>query len=444
MLTNKRTQKKIRRYKQFERIATFVSKGKFLYISLSLIVLLMLLLLLFFRGHLQEGITQIVDFTVFSAVVLEALLATFSLWIKNKLKNRSEDPIKLTDDYYTLAHIRYKNEIDNMVKFKKSDGDEVVFPVIHIAWLEQYELVIEDHPECEYQIPYEIFQYYEELFFSHSTSSIYNNINIRVNTWYQEDNRFHIVTGRTTYYNSLVTNRCLDYPLYEGITVRELLESGPLLRPLKYSKLSNHLGFNGFLEDSEGNICFIYRKDNVSIGKRTWGDSIGASLKTKYALESYEFTEKGLMKGILKEYEDELKIKPDELQMFSNGKIVKLVAAYRDLVEGGKPQLLVYARSTRKWTEIKEVFDIEVEKKKTKVKEKLSTTKRHLTNKEKLELLMAEDGDEMKWIPLADLEDAHFSESGMTCNGIYYPMVPSASASVIMFLQYMEKDHKIE
>lgn len=74
----------------------------------------------------------------------------------------------------------------------------------------------------------------------------------------------------------------MDYELEKGISIRELLECGPIVHPLKYSLLSNHLGVNGFVESSDGKIMFVYRKNNVSIGKRTYSNSIGASIKTKY------------------------------------------------------------------------------------------------------------------------------------------------------------------
>lgn len=64
------------------------------------------------------------------------------------------------------------------------------------------------------------------------------------------------------------------------------------------------------MESSDGYIVFVKRENNLSIGKRTYGDSIGASLKTKYVLNEYGgFEQDGLKKAILKEIKNELKIK---------------------------------------------------------------------------------------------------------------------------------------
>lgn len=66
-----------------------------------------------------------------------------------------------------------------------------------------------------------------------------------------------------------------------------------------------------------------------------------ASLKTKYALnKNGEFTSRGLGNSIIEEIVDELRIKKD-IKLFDLKN--NLLAAYRDIVECGKPQLLFFA-----------------------------------------------------------------------------------------------------
>lgn len=43
----------------------------------------------------------------------------------------------------------------------------------------------------------------------------------------------------------------MDYVLSNGASVRKMLEGGPVIHSLKGSSLSNHLGFNGFIETSD-------------------------------------------------------------------------------------------------------------------------------------------------------------------------------------------------
>lgn len=68
---------------------------------------------------------------------------------------------------------------------------------------------------------------------------------------------------------------------------------------MKESPFSNHLGFNGIVRTADNKIIFVKRSDKVSIGKGTLGNSIGASLKTEYALDNNgEFTQEGLIQAI--------------------------------------------------------------------------------------------------------------------------------------------------
>ena len=137
-----------------------------------------------------------------------------------------------------------------------------------------------------------------------------------------------------------------------------------LSNPLSKSSLSNHLGFNGFIISSDGMIPFVKRNSIVSIGKRTYGDSIGASLKAKYGLDSQgRFTLAGLQNSILKEIKDELKIGATDIE-FSVEK--NMIAAYRDLVEGGKPQFLFAAKVNRTHNEITQEFIKQVKEVKEK------------------------------------------------------------------------------
>ena len=68
-------------------------------------------------------------------------------------------------------------------------------------------------------------------------------------------------------------------------------------------------------------------------------------MKAKMALDANQrFTKEGLKNSILGEIKDELKIERKDI-IFSIEENV--IAAYRDLVEGGKPQLLFVVKSLR-------------------------------------------------------------------------------------------------
>ena len=89
-------------------------------------------------------------------------------------------------------------------------------------------------------------------------------------------------------------------------------------------------------------IPFILRNKNLSIAKGLWATSIGASLKTMYALDfknGFQMYENSLSNAIIGEIHDELHIVDDTA--LNNQKVKSSIFAfYRDLVECGKPQFL--------------------------------------------------------------------------------------------------------
>lgn len=265
--------------------------------------------------------------------------------LKRFLLNRLEDDIKLETDYDKLLlkycdekFIEYNNRNSapiNRKVLKRSckEWRTVKIPVICEYRLRGEKIIIEDSNDM-YELPEILKEHFEEIFLVHNTSNVYNQLNIRVVDWKMEKNStFRINTARTTYFNALVTNRAMDFK-WNVLTVRELLEYGPFLHSLAESKLSNHLGFNGFVESSDEYIAFVKRRRILSIGKSTYGNSIGAAMKVKYALDEARcFTRQGIVSAMQKEIEEELKIPSTALEEFSCEKNV--IAAYRDVVEGG-------------------------------------------------------------------------------------------------------------
>lgn len=179
----------------------FITKGEILYISMAAIITAGIIA---WAIASHNEVAGVIELSTFSAVVLEGALVALVGLLRSKILNYTEDPNKLTNDYHGLIK-RYFFE-KNFVWCRNSDGVAVI-PVIHEEWLFDKKIEIDDHPEKEYNLPDIIDKHYEELFSTHLTSKIYNNTNIRVDEWgrYESSDRFLIKTGRTSYYNSLVT-----------------------------------------------------------------------------------------------------------------------------------------------------------------------------------------------------------------------------------------------
>lgn len=421
---------------KLKQIAYWLVKNEGMHALVSAVIFVALLI--WFITHQMElsGVIQVsLFFSVLAALFVEVLATVLAKIVMNRL----EDSLKLDVNYerickrYSDEMIVYDNQYadkKNLSKWKRKEEDkQVSFPVVEdVAFYKGKDISFSiDDSEKMYELPAEIKAHFSELFQAHDSSNIYNQLNIRVDDWWLHDNLFQMKTSRTTYFNSLVTNRSMDFKWENGMTTRDVYEYGPYIPKLSEEKLSNHLGFNGFVESSDGYIPFIKRKRDVSIGKSTYGDSVGASLKTKYALnEDLTFTTEGLTEGILSEIADELKIKREQLEPFSLEK--NLISAYRDMVEGGKPQLLFWAKSKLTHDQIEKNFMKAMKEKKKRQKS---------WNKEQKEL---EDGKNFLWIAKDDLKKMVIAPDKIIYKGKKYAMMPSASAAIVMLLQFLHSD----
>ena len=372
--------------------------------------------------------TIIIDAKQFSSIAISVVIAWFVLIIKSFLIGYLEDPLKLTDNYEELMK-QYKE-----TKWLKNEENNQKFPVIVDADLANKNWTIIDKPYGCYKLPDEIHGYEPELMAAHKQKDNYNSLAIRVCKWEWDINEkvFKISTGRTTYFNSLLTNRAMDYKLKNGYTVRDLLCYGPNIPDLKKSKLSNQIGVNGFLISSDHYLCLVYRGTHLAIGKRTYGTSISGDIHTRYKMESdntFKVDKDGILESIRKTYIVELRLREYEGQKdddILDKNSIKILAAYRDIVEGNKPQLLSCVEYKRDKKEIETQF------------------KKGKENKKRKGLLNNySDGDKLIWISMKDLqgkEKSRIYPSKIVLKGKpfnkTYGMVPSASASLLMLMQW--------
>ena len=346
--------------------------------------------------------------------------------INDIISKKTEDAVKLETDYKSLSK-KYESEKDKMIKFIKDGESPVYIPVISLVQrrIDQnnsFEIEIElDQNNPRYILPKQIADNSSEIFEAHSNSVVYNNINIRLNNLTVCGNKLKLCYGYTTYFDSLLTNRAMDYQFKRGRTVREIYEPGPFLSELSKSKLSNHLGFNGFVELADGNIIFVKRGNQLSLAKGMWQQSVGASLKTKYAVDSeHRLTVQGISKAICMEINDELKL---DLEYNENTHYENTIFAfYRDLVEGGKPQFLFYYKDNN---HDKKVF-IDNFNHKTS-----GSTSKKLNAKSQII-----DGERFAFFTIDELKQCEFTEDSMiVSDSVKYKMMPSTIASILMLLK---------
>lgn len=370
---------------------------------------------LFSKDVILDDFLDISIIISFLLVVVSDVIAKLFIYIIGK---NTEDDAKLSTDYNELVK-KYRFDIPKMIKFR-----DTIFPVNELCSRR-----IDSHPfqfkiDCsqndKYRPPEQISELSSEIFQAHKYSVVYNAICIRLNDikYTKKNHMIKLDYSFTTYYDSLITNRAMDYPFEPNKTIRELYEPGPFISELVESKLSNHLGFNGFVELSDNKIIFVYRGKDVSIGKGTWATSIGASLKTIYALDTNKnFTTKGLSNAIRAEIMDELKIELPDNKDYSK----TIFAFYRDLVEGGKPQFLFYCKTDSYSSKsFSNHFQQIINKPDVKKANKKNQTV---------------DGTNFKFLTFVELKESILTIDGIILkNGEKLSMMPSSVASLAILL----------
>ena len=282
-------------------------------------VLLALSTLILLPQLLRNGIdiAKLVDTSIILSFLAVAVCGLLASIILKFVISKTEDAMKISDDYVELIN---KYPLEDIFKYVNNVNVELSFPEVLLACRKIKEVpfnifIDNSNKDNRYQLPKQIEENSEKLFNAHSASIIYNNINLRLDDFEfdKDKNEMKLLYSKTTYYDSLLTNRVMDYPFRGNRTIREMFEPGPLMSTLSESRLSNHIGFNGFIETADGYYIFVKRANNLSIAKNTLSASVSASLKTKYALtKDRMMTLEGISNAIKSEIRDELKIEIDK------------------------------------------------------------------------------------------------------------------------------------
>ena len=377
----------------------------------GIILLLPITLLIIFKA--KGGDLKLEDFfaiDTFAAIVLAFLCQGLADIIVKSIEKKNEDCIKLTDNYKALVK-KYSRE-----QLLTYQGEK--FPTVCLLLRKandpSFHLMFDDSKfNKKYQLPSQVARQSDFLMKAHAYSKVYNQLNIRLDNLVCEGENVTLCYSQTYYYDSLITNRAMDYLWESGKSVREVYEPGPFLNPLDESRLSNHLGFNGFVETSDGKIIIVRRGKKLSIGKDTWASSIGASLKAVYALnDERKLDAVGLSNAIKKEIWDELyiDIAPD-VDMTQS-----IFAFYRDIVEGGKPQFLFYYKLENCTFEAFE---------------------NHFKGcyQERNNVV---DGTSFMGLTIEQCRECRLTANGFSYQGQFYKMTASAAASLAMLLQHLQ------
>lgn len=288
---------------------------------------------------------------------------------KKPLKN------KIKDIYST----EYKNAEKELDLF--NNQNKILLPTINIFTNreENVKVSIQDSIK-EKQLPDFVIGNGTDFMSAHKHSQTSNNITIRLDDIDFKDNILTLYTSRTLYYHMLLTNRCMDYKIHSGMTIRGLYEFNNKITPLKDSKLSNQIGINGMILTTDGYALLEKRTRKKTTWKNKFAQPISLALKendlkldsTRLMDSDLEYSNKKLM-GVL---ESTMKsnfglVKEDyEPLTFENN----FLGIARDLLEGGKPNMYFVVTVKYKAKEFLELL-----------RKNAGSTEKNVIKKEKLE-----------------------------------------------------------
>lgn len=367
--------------------------------------------------------TDVIDFSLIISFIILFLSKVISNVILKPIRRVCEDATKLSTNYIKLAEIYKlsklittelipisndsdKNEKSNYESNSSSenitDNDCDCLPVELICARKKSEEAYDikfTNSLIHYELPNQIANISAHLFKAHRESDTYNSRCFRLDKITKIDNEINMHISRTSYYDSLLTNRVMDFIWPDGRSNREVYEPGPYISSLEDSKMSNHIGINGIIETKDEKFIFVKQYEKNSIGKNTIGTSIGAVLKEEHVLNGDGSLDEGTVirsieKMIYKSFEiKDIKISKDNI-----------IAVYRDLVEGGKPQILFYKK-----------LDTELMKDWRNDSEKTIQIKKDI------------------------VMNGEFKSGGIRTSVGFYLMMPSVVASIILIKYYLEK-----
>lgn len=262
-----------------------------------------------------------------------------SLFNVDKTKKKYENPYK--DEYSDDYKARQRD-----VNFFYQDG-RLFLPNVSIFANVLGNVRVQFDDSTDYHVlPHFMNEYAVELLQAHETSKFSNNTTIRLSGADYKDGILTIKTCRSYYYDMLITNRCMDFKLSGGVTLRAMFESGSTVSKLENSRLGNQIGINGLIFTKDGYILVEKRGRKKSVWKNKFAQPISLAMKevdlgVKGAISNTPEAAENCFKNIiLKTVKNNFGLTENDINEFTLSNNFMGIA--RDLLEGGKPNAYFY------------------------------------------------------------------------------------------------------
>ena len=125
-----------------QKFIIWLNNGYAVYIIMTVIVFIFLIIAVI--SH-KLVVTDVIEFSAFSAVLLEGTLIALSNAFCKKLAKKIEDPAKLSTNYYDLTYVQYRDSqnkmlrAENVIECETEDKNVVIekqlMPILLEGWL---------------------------------------------------------------------------------------------------------------------------------------------------------------------------------------------------------------------------------------------------------------------------------------------------------------------
>ncbi|PKL00254.1 MAG: hypothetical protein CVV56_07405 [Tenericutes bacterium HGW-Tenericutes-1] len=329
------------------------------FIILICVLIVYLLLKLGIGVSEQDSILDLIEFNVVISVGITTVVAVFVNWISNYLNKYLEEGLKLTESYEALIK-RYKKEKFMPGKIiTKQKGLYVVkdvdCPIVELADKpSSLDIIVNKE---NFKLDPIIVTNANKLISAHENSKINNKDILRLDHFDKDVNgKITLEISMTNFYNTLLTNRAMDYELTKKMSVREMFEYGPHLNTFKLSKMANGVGVSSIVLTKDGYYVMLYRGMKNPTGKHQisiCNSTLNFYLSNKNTLIknadssqklSKELTDDLIYESILNGLIVKLHY-PTKGEYALSKKDYQLIGMVRNIKEGGKPELFYVVKT---------------------------------------------------------------------------------------------------
>ena len=272
-------------------------------------------------------------------------ISTMILYSVKVLRGWLEDLLKINYNTEELLDL-YNGDRDyrKTVRGVDSSVDVAYAPIfINREKLTYTDFEVDDDPKKDFQLPDFASGHFETLFAAHSNSVKNNQHTIRLDRYDPVERKFYL--SRSTYFNHLVTNRAVDFLIFDDVSLRSVYEQGPVLKPLEENQFSNHVGINALVFLADGKILIPRRKRNATISKNKVTSSLAIKLEFPERKDKDDYydpknlkidAEHLLYQNIIEQMPGKIKISKEKIK--EKNPEITFLGFGQNIYEGGKPQ----------------------------------------------------------------------------------------------------------